>query len=238
MTRTLLTSVNNTLNLVGENSIQSSSTLGGLGSLTKVCLTQSVTEVCTSGRWEFLRSSIQASTWSTSEATLPSTVFQIIGVYWYSSPTGSATSTFDYPTFSLTYVTPEQFKSLYLFPYSDTANCPSVWTRVNYNVIGVNPYPTSVAEKAKVRFDVFSKPDLPSTDATNWSATIPDFFLDLVETHAASSIALSHLQDKGLYDTLFGRYLNLQNRLRVHTQQMPATGYSMYKKGRTRNRGL
>ena len=79
MSRTLLTSINNVLNLVGERSITSSTT-GILGSLTKQCITQAVSEVCQAAKWECLRERATSSTWTTCTATLSTSVYQILGV--------------------------------------------------------------------------------------------------------------------------------------------------------------
>jgi hypothetical protein len=235
MPRTLLASVNNVLNLVGERSITSTAA-GILGSLTKQCLTQAISEVCQAAKWECLRERATSSTWTTCTATLSASVYQILGVYWYSSPTGTAGATFDYPTVSLDYVTPQEFDSFYLHPYSDTSNRPSVWTKDDYCKVKVNPYPTSSGERAKVIFDVFVFPPLPASDSTDWST--PDFFTDLLELKAAANLSMSHIQDSNMFQSLMMRYTSLFKDISRNNNQVGDTGYTMYRNQRTRNRGI
>jgi hypothetical protein len=235
MSRTLLTSVNNVLNLVGERSITSTAA-GILGSLTKQCLTQAISEVCQAAKWECLRERASSSTWTTCTATLSASVYQILGVYWYSSPTGTAEATFDYPTVSLDYVTPQEFDSFYLYPYSNTSNRPSVWTKDDYCKVKVNPYPTSSGERAKVIFDVFVFPPLPASDSTDWST--PDFFTDLLELKAAANLSMSHIQDSNMFQSLMMRYTSLFKDISRNNNQVGDTGYTMYRNQRTRNRGI
>lgn len=235
MSRTLITSVNNVLNLIGERSI-TSTTNGLLGALVKLCLTQAISEVCQSSKWESLRERVNAASWSNNVATLSDRVYQILGVYWYTSPTGTSEASFDYPTISLDYVTPQEYDSFYLYPFSNTENCPSIWTKEDYNKVKVNPYPTSTQEKAKVFFDVFIYPSLPSSDSSTW--TTPDFITDLIDMKAAANLSMSHVQDSQLFQSLMLRFSELHRTVRRNNSQIGDTGYTMYRNQRSRNRGI
>lgn len=231
MARTLLQSVNYALLSCGERPVIN--TNGNLAQLVVQCLRDSSSEVATGNKLEDLRSRINASSWSTDEATLPSSVNQIAGVYFYSSPTGLPASSYDYPTVNVRYVTPEEYERRTLWNYSNTTQAiPMIWTKKTSTVVKVNPYPTDATERAKVLFDVYQIPQIPASDSTNWSC--PDVITDLIQLRAASMLANRHLQDGQLYQTLMSDYQMLIRKQRVSLGQFP-TGYSMYRNLRNRN---
>lgn len=231
MARTLLQSVNYALLSCGERPVIN--TQGNLAQLVVQCLRDASSEVATGNKLEDLRSRVAASSWSTDEATLPSSVNQIAGVYFYSSPTGLPASAYDYPTYSVRYVPPEEYERRALWNYSNTQQAyPQIWTKKTSTVVKVSPYPTDATERAKVLFDVYQIPQIPATDSTNWSC--PDVITDLIQLRAASMLANRHLQDGGLYQTLMSDYQMILRKQRVSQSQFPS-GYSMYRNLRTRN---
>lgn len=231
MARTLLQSVNFTLLTCGERPLISST--GNLGDLVKQCLRDASSEISTGNKLEGLRSRINASSWSVDEATLPDSVNHVEGLYFYTSPDGSPESSYDYPTINVRYVTPEEYERRTLWSYSNTQQAiPFIWTKSGYNKVKVNPYPTDATERAKVIFDVYSIPQIPGTDSTNWSCA--DVITDLIQLRAASMMANRHLQDQGLYQTLLADYQMLMKKQRRSQGQLPG-GYSMYRNGRNRH---
>lgn len=231
MTRTLLQTVNYALLSCGERPVIN--TQGNLAQLVIQCLRDAATEVATGNKLEDLRSRITASSWSTDEATLPSSVNQIAGVYFYSSPTGLPESAYDYPTYSVRYVPPEEYERRALWNYSNTQQAyPQIWTKKTSTVLKVAPYPTDATERAKVLFDVYSIPQIPATDVTNWTSS--DVITDLIQLRAASMLANRHLSDGQLYQTLMSDYQMLLRKVRVSQGQYPS-GYSLYRNLRSRN---
>lgn len=233
MARTLLDSVKMVLLSCGERPVIN--TNGNLAQLVIQCLRDAASEIATGNRIEDLRSRVAATSWSLDEATLPTAVNNIQGVYFYSSPTGLPATAYDYPTITVRYVSPEEYERRTLWNYSNTAQAiPYFWTKKTFNVVKVNPYPTDATERAKVLFDVYSIPQIPAADATNW--TCSDVITDLIQLRAASMVANRHLQDPTLYQTLMSDYQMIMKKQRVSQGQFPG-GYSMYRGGRNRNIG-
>lgn len=231
MTRTLLESLNASLLIAGERPLPTSA--GTLGDLVKQALKDSVSEISTGNKLEGLRSRINASSWLVDEATLPTDLSYIEGVYFYSSPTGLPGVNFDYPTYNVRYLSPEEYERHILFSFSTTSLAtPRFWTKLNYNVCKVNPYPTDAAQRAKVFFDVYRIPQLPATDGAIWSC--PDVITDLIQMRTAAMIALRHLQNQDLYQTLYTDYSMLLRHQRNSQSQTPH-GYTMYRRDRYRN---
>lgn len=96
MSRTLLQSINYTLLSCGERNVINS--IGNLAQLVIQCLRDAASEIATGNRIEDLRSRVAATSWSLDEATLPTAVNNVQGVYFYSSPTGLPATAYDYPT--------------------------------------------------------------------------------------------------------------------------------------------
>lgn len=234
MARTLLQSINYALLSCGERNVINSQ--GNLAQLVIQCLRDSASEIATGNHIEDLRSRVAASSWTLDEATLPTAVNNIQGVYFYSSPTGVPAATYDFPTITVRYVSPEEYERRTLWNYSNTSQAiPFIWTKKTFNVAKVNPYPTDATERAKVLFDVYSIPQIPAADATNW--TCSDIITDLIQLRAASMLANRHLQDPTLYQTLMSDYQMIMKKQRVSQGQFPG-GYTMYRGGRTRDMGF
>jgi hypothetical protein len=62
--------------------------------------------------------------------------------------------------------------------------------------------------------------------------------MDLVELKAAGNLSMSHIQDSTLFGNLTLRYQEMLKRIRNNNQQVPNTGYTMYRNRRTKNRGV
>lgn len=233
MARTLLSSINYALLSCGERNVINSN--GNLPQLVIQCLRDAASEIATGNKLEDLRSRISASSWALDEATLPTSVNQVQGVYFYSSPTGLPSGAYDFPTYPVRYVSPEEYERRTLWNYSNTAQAiPFIWTKRTFNIVKVNPYPTDATERAKVIFDVYSIPQIPATDATNW--TCNDIITDLIQLRAASMLANRHIQDPTLYQTLMSDYQMLMKKQRISQGSSPG-GRTMYRNGRTRNIG-
>ena len=195
---------NNILRCVGERS--QTSTGGMLGTTVMDCVQEAIYYVCTGFNWSELRTLINASSWSLDAATLPSTVYRVSSVLWYTSPDGTSESSYDYPYRKVRYVDFEEYKQRTLLNFTSNANIPQVWTIESKNKILVNPYPTNTLGKSKVYFEVYSLVSIPVADTSNFNCS--DTFLNLVQYKATELFSLKHLNDVNTSGVFSAYYRN------------------------------
>jgi hypothetical protein len=224
-TRTKLQVVNSVLNSVGERALGTSGTQ--IGSIVVDCIREALFDLSTSASWNELRSFV-GGTWSTDQCTLASNVVKIAGVYWYSSPTGLPESSYDYSRYPVQFVTLEEYLYFPLYPYTNSArNYPKYWTQVESNVVRVNPYPNDGTEQAKLTFDVYSFPPVPTNDSDTF--TCSDFFVNLVQMKSTSLFSLKYLGDVQMHKLWDDEYEKLRRKQLVYQTGLPSGGYTMFR---------
>lgn len=227
-TKTRLELINSILLSCGERPLSSSG--GTLGSLVNDCIKESLIEVCTSATWNELRDTI-LGTFSGDRATLDDSVYEVQGVNWYSSPTGSPAATYDYPRYPIEFKTLDEYLRFPLVPYTGSTNRPQYWTLQGSNIVRLNPYPNDATERNKITFDVYKLVSFPSSDTNYFSCS--DQFLNLVQYKASSLFAMKFLSDIGVADSYNGQYENLRRKMLVRDNSLPSGGYSIFR-GRRR----
>lgn len=228
-TKTRLEVVNTILLSVGERPISASGSVQG--QLVSDCIKQALIDTCTSGAWGELRDRI-LGTWSGDTATLDSSVYKIGGVFWYSSPTGSPGTSYDYNRYPIEFVTLDKYLKYPLTPYTNTSpNTPRFYTIEDVRTVRVNPYPNDSTERDKITFDVYKLVSYPATDANYFSCS--DQLLTVVEHKAASLFALKFLGDPGM-SREFAALAEIQRRRNlVNDNNLPSGGYYLHR-GRRR----
>jgi hypothetical protein len=221
---------NNILNSVGERSVTS---LGGvLGSTVLASIREAALFVANSGHFSELRSIINAQSWSADVATLPDSVAKLKNVYWYTSPDGLPSSSYDYNDIPIQFVDNEQYRQINKVPFIDNANAPVAYTIESKNRVRVTPYPNNTLSRSKVKFEVYSLITVPSSDTGYFS--ISDLLVNLVQYKATELFCIKHTNDLNLAQAFNSTY----EMFRKHTMQsdsgLPVTGYSMYRSKRRR----
>lgn len=228
-TKTRIELANSILLSCGERPLSSSG--GTLGSLVNDCIKEALLEVCTSSSWNELRTNL-LGTWSGDTATLDTEVYRVQGVNWYSSPTGSAAATYDYPIYPIEFVTLDEYLHYPLTPYTNSAqNRPRFWTMQGVNTIRVNPYPNDSTERDKVSFDVFKLVAFPNTDNNTFSCS--DQLLNLVQYKASALFGLKFLSDMNQFQAFDAQYESLRRKMLVSDSALPSGGYTIFR-GRRR----
>jgi hypothetical protein len=193
------------------------------------CIKEALIEVSTSAAWNSLRETVTAASWSGDRATLTETVYRVQGVNWYSSPTGSPASTYDYPRYPIEFITMDEYLKFPLVPYTGATNRPQYWTLQNHYITRVNPYPNDATERGKITFDVFKVVAYPASDSTTF--TCSDQFLNLVQYKASALLALKFLSDANMAQIFDGTYDNNKRKLLV-SDTYPSGGYTIFRGGR------
>jgi hypothetical protein len=221
---------NNILNSVGERSVTN---LGGIiGNTVVSCMREAALFVSNLAPWVELRSIINATSWSTDRATLPSSVYKIKNVYFYTAPTGVPTATYDYYDIPITFVDNERYRGLSTVPFIDNANSPAYWTIESKNVIRVTPYPTNTLSKSKVKFEVYSLVTIPSSDTGYFS--VGDTLVNLIQYKASELFCIKHTGDMNLAQALSSIFEQFKRQNLLNDSGLPVTGYSMYRSGKRR----
>lgn len=224
-TKTRLEVANSVLTTCGERPLTSSG--GTIGTVVNDCIKDALQEVCTSNAWNELRATI-LGTWSGDRATLNDRVYRVQDVLWYSSPTGTAQPSYDYPYYGVQFITLNDFVSRTSTPYTNSqSNTPRYWTLESSNVVRVNPYPNDATERNKIRFVVFQTVDFPSTDSNYFNCS--DRLLNIIQWCAAANYALKFLSDTNTYMTLTEKYEKLRRKLLVSDSALPTSGYTIFR---------
>ena len=224
-TKTRLELINSVLTSVGERPLTASS--GTLGTLATDSVKEALIDVCTGNGWNELRDSI-VGTWSGDTATLDPLVYRVQGVTWYSSPTGSALASYDYPRYALRFITLDEYLRYPLIPYTNSEpNQPKFYTIEGVNTIRVNPYPNDATERNKITFDVYKLVSYPVSDSSNFSCS--DQLLNLVQYKASALLALKFLGDAALAENFEGLYEKFRRKIIIADSGYPTGGYNIFR---------
>jgi hypothetical protein len=221
---------NNILNAAGERSVNS---LGGiLGNLVLSSIREAALTVSNAATWSELRSIINASSWSSDVATLPTTVYRVKNVFWYTSPNGLPATAYDYQDIVIPFVDNEQYRGILKVPFDDNANTPQCWTIESKNVIRVTPYPNNSLARSKVKFEVYQLVSVPSNDTSYF--TVSDLLVNLVQYKATELFVIKHTNDLNLAQVYASLYDSFKKQNLISDSGLPVTGYSMYRSKRRR----
>jgi hypothetical protein len=218
---TLLDVVNDLLGMVGERRVTSLASPTAL--LAKSAVKNALNDIATVHDFSWLRVTIPAISWTGNKALLG----DIIRVW--SVVSGTASLGFS----PLNYVTPDVFDTLdttQSYNSTTTPGYPYWWTKQGFNEVLVSPYPTDSTEQAKVLFRVTKAFDLP--ELTTDKLPLPEQYITLLKYRAASDFALEHLDDAQLASQFMARYETMTQRVRSRDVLIPATGYTMRRRGR------
>lgn len=207
-TSTLLDVVNRVLVNSNERPIAATTTL--VGQQVKESVRMALMMLVNQSQWAWTQDKINATTWSTSQATLATTTSMIRSVSWDNG---------DGILLPLKYVSRQVFDQIAVDTYS-TATGRALWyTLLDYNVALINPYPTGATEQNKIWFYVVKTIALPSSDSTTFA--IPEEFVNTLVV-MATQLFLKRDQE----DYLQVAMQELQRKMTKHLS-VPATEYSM-----------
>lgn len=105
---------------------------------------------------------------------------------------------------------------------------PETYALINATDVMVNPYPTTVDEKAKVVFLIVPWLSIPSTDDATFSI-VPDAFIDLLIERASAMFAAQFTNDLSLTQVFNSNYETLAQRLRDRYRNVPTDGLNIYR---------
>lgn len=163
-TSTLLTVVNRVLINANERTIANTTTL--IGQQVKESIRMALLMLASTGHWAWTEDRINATSWSSGVATLPTNVSLIRSVAWDND---------DGVLIPLRYVQRQVFDQIVADSYNSNTGRALWYTITDTNVVRVNPYPTTVGEQNKIWFYVVETIDLPASDAGTFP--IPEEFI-------------------------------------------------------------
>jgi len=217
-TRTKLQLANDVLLNINErprNNLQ-----GAFGDRINNAIRSAVNEVNTLNDWSWLRRQQTATSWQDEVAQLP--VFQrLFSVKWKEN------SGFKRKR-PLKYVSRDVFDDMPKDSYdSNNPQRPRWFTILDDKTVGVAPYPTDSAERARILFDFVRFTGIPSQD--NGTFEIPEEYMQLVEYRTSAILAQNHLGDLQLAGTFSQQFEALAQRLRDRDRGVPAEGINMFR---------
>lgn len=213
-TSTLLQVVNRVLINANERTVVDTTT--PVGQQVKEAVRIAIILLFGSSHWLFTQVKGNASSWTNGRATLPTTTVQIRGVSWDND---------DGILLPLTYLRPDEFDRYDATQnYADNTGRALYYTIRDSNSVDVFPYPTTVAERAKIWFYTKGFIDLPSSDSSTFA--IPEFAVNMVVLKATELY-----MNRGESDYMLNATLEMQ-RVMAGQLTMPHTEWNMYRRDR------
>lgn len=209
-TSTLLDVVNRVLINANERTIANTTTL--IGQQVKESIRMALLILVNQSHWAWTQDKVNASSWSTNQATLPTTTSAIRSVAWDNG---------DGILIPLQYVSRQVFDQIAADSYSDDTGRALWYTVTDTNVVLVNPYPTTVGERAKIWFYTVKTIPLPASDAGTFN--MPEEF---VNTLVLLSTQFFLRRDQENY--LDVALTELQRNMTKHTRN-PHTDMNLYR---------
>lgn len=213
-TSTLLQVVNRVLINANERTVVDTTTL--VGQQVKEAIRMATILLFGSSHWIFTQSKVNASSWSSGRATLPTTTVQIRSVAWDNG---------DSILLPVPYLRPDEFDRYDATQsYSDNTGRPAYYTIRDYNLVDVFPYPTTVGERAKIWFYTKAFVDLPSSDSSTFS--VPEYAINMVVLKATELY-----MKRGESDYMMNAAYEMQ-KVMASQITMPHTAWNMYRRDR------
>lgn len=162
------------------------------GQLAARCFRDAVRDVCSHHQWHWMKSIITASSWSNELATLPTSVVQVTMV--------------QVANFPVEYIDDHALYGNHraLTSYGYATGRPLWYTRAGENTYAFEPYPTTDATKAAVKFHVRSVPSV--TLADSFEPAVPVFVEQLMRYYASSLLSQKLLGEDGPAQTYMQLY--------------------------------
>lgn len=217
MPTTLLDAANQVLLSLNERPLPNLSTV--LGQQVRSCLSVALQTLMEEADWTWLQTQSGALSWdSIGTATLPDNV-QRVKLVQVKQQDGSWER--------VPFLPADDFDELVPHSYSGTQLIfPEYYTLEGWNRVRVNPYPTDVANQAKIRFKYIRKIDLPSIEQGTFDC--PEHFIQTLILRAAQEFATRHSEDSTLTQLFASTYNQSVEALRSRHRQGQTNGYNMF----------
>lgn len=223
-TSTLLQVVNQVLLNVGERSV--TNFLTPTAQKARDYVIESLKELEQRDDWEFLRDTVNATSWvSPGIATLPA--HQRIHAVQYLVPNSTASAVnrvyvafLDTPSFARLNPTP--------ITATDISYYPNVYTILDDARVQIHPYPNDTTTQNRVTFHITRTFTLPTLISD--FLPIPERLTPLVVRLASSLMATRHLGDANMGQMYRGEYEALLRMVRAREQRTPTPGTNMFKR--------
>lgn len=186
------------------------------------CIRAAYFKMMRENEWLWTQSKINASSWSTESATLPTTTQRIKMVSWQNDDT-------NYILIPLTFLDRPRFDEYVLDPYNSTTlpGRALYWTLTDYNVARVNPYPNDATERAKIWFYVNNIAAFPTSDASTFS--MPEDIVPLLVLLTTAMFIKRHSDDPGLARSFEEEYAIEMVQLRARQLTFPNNSFNLYR---------
>lgn len=214
-TSTLLEVCNRVLLNANERTLTATTPL--IGQQVKECVRQALHAI-SRNEWLWNQGKVNASSWTLSVATLPTNTQRVKAVMW-DNDNGQL--------IPLKYMHRWDFDQYELDDYADNTVRALYYTLVDQNIVHVNPYPTTSAERNKIWFHTSLTITLPATDATTFA--MPEDFTDLVVLYATSLYVKRHAEDLQLSRSFEEEYLIQLNQVRARQTITPQHAHNLYR---------
>lgn len=217
-TSTLLEIANRVLLNSNERTLTALTSL--LGQLVKECIRASYINLVHAGDWVWAENKINASSWSSQIATLPTTTIKVKNVVWNNG---------DGVLIPLKFLSREVFDQYVLDSYNSTTQQGRAlfWTMADYNIVHVHPYPNDATERAKIWFHVQYMPAFPTTDAGTFP--VPEDFAALLVLAATAMFLKRHQGDMALSDSFQQDYMIELQQVRTRQMKIPNNSWNLYR---------
>jgi hypothetical protein len=211
----LITATNTILENIGERRVLSITT--PVARKATVALQQAVYDIASLNSWEWLKEFIPAVSWVNERADLGDTS-RVHSVQWGSSVDGYR---------QIPWIDPREFDYLPLQSYSDSNTKPRFFTQETYNIVKVNPYPSTATEQGRIRFYV-TREMVPPYNPDDFFP-LPERHMSMVYFRAQHYLATSHLDDKELAATWGQQFDMYVQRIRDKERLAPTFGGNIFK---------
>lgn len=190
---------------------------GQMGSQILNVITTSLNAISDASDWLFLQDKINAVSWTSNLATLPTNTSRVKQVSY--APTNGG-------YLNLDFVAEPEFDQR--FPVSYTSgNRPTRWTYEDYNIIRLDPYPTTTLEQGRIWFYIQTYLTLPANDLGVFA--MPEQFIPLLIRRCNAEYALRHSDDAGLAGAFNLEYQDSLTAMRGRHMIAPGQGINLYR---------
>ena len=190
---------------------------GQMGSQLLNVITTALNAISDASDWLFLQDKINAVSWNSNLATLPTNTSRVKQVSYQPTSGGYL---------NLDFVAEPEFDQRLPVSYA-TGNRPTRWTFDDYNIIRVDPYPTTTTEQARIWFYIQTYLTLPTSDSGVFS--MPEQFVPLLIRRCNAEYALRHSGDAGLASAFTVEYQDTLKALRSRHMIAPGQAINLYR---------